>query len=215
MYRMVTLCLATALCLALPLSASASASAHFNWSASTKTVNWSGEGPQVFQTNVGTMHCSTLAGETNLGLLSPPVVSLTSSNLSIAGCSLTDPVQTVMEGCNMSLPVIESSGFGTSTYDGNMGISCAKGHSIKFIAAFGACTITLLAQSGRGPVTYTNRESLSGTKYIEVKIEATHLNYKYEGGWCGTGESNNGIYAGTVLLKGLDSAGSPSGIWVE
>lgn len=222
--RTFALCAVAALCLALPFAASASAqTAHFNWAPSTTTMTDVATSVHHFSTSAMHFKCNEASGEVNVTGIAGPVESLTASNVSysnngnqkcIAETGMESAVEVKMNGCGYRF----NAGQNTEIYglsSGTVSLVCPGKKYIEIVAPSSACTVTVSPQNNLGTVSYTNLKKAGVPNEVEVSVSLNNVTYVYSGWLCGSGGGANGVYVGAVAVKGRNSAGEQTAVWVE
>lgn len=121
-----------------------------------------------------------------------------------------------MNGCGYQLHVL-----GGPPYEGTAAIACPAGKSIQIVsktAGVTKCTTTIAAQGGVAKTTFTNAGKGS-ERSISTGFNLSGIAYAQQAGTgagaCTTGSFSNGTYAGSVDLKGENSAKQAAGVYMS
>jgi hypothetical protein len=165
----------------------------------------SAENVYTFGILMGSAKC---ANTSVLGTTSALAVEEVTLSGAYGGCKgLERDVTVDMNGCSY---VLKFPWFGSTA---SFAIECPAEKSIEttYDSFPGGCTVVIGAQNASGNVDVKN-EGAGTSRDILLTWTLSGLKYKRNGCEVG-GEASNGTYAGSVTLKGYDTAEGPIGIW--
>ncbi len=206
--KLITLSLAAmAIAIVSVVSASAASAAPL-FHAESEPVTFKGtSSDNTFVTDAGEVACETSSfsgvntAKTSTTATLTPVYS---------GCKAFGFIGATVEpnGCSYVFHLVEGSSPPTATVD----IECPSGKEITITAA--TCTVHVPPQTGLSHVVFTN-EGAKATRDIKAAVTVGGIHYTATSGCIATGTRTNGVYSGTVTVKGFNSGGAQQGIWVE
>jgi hypothetical protein len=200
-------------------ASAAQAAGTFAWDSGTTTLTASAAGTQKFTTTAGTVECNEISGHATVSGTSATTLTATSivyKNNGAASCPLASFGNATinMNGCDYLFHAGETEEGSTDSTVGTVDIVCPKGAAIEVTAPFGACTIKIAGQTGLSSVTFLANTGAT-PKDVDINPAVEKISYTHSGFACGSGSGTNGTYTGQVTIKGEDSAGKPTNVWVD
>lgn len=175
----------------------------FTAGAYPATLTGAAIGTHEFTTAVGVMECApNFHGVQGAAAAQITVVPLYGESCSIAGL----PVHVNRNGCDFRLHAGNT--LGMDEVAGSMDISCPEGNRLDFeiTGVMQVCHLTVPAQAGLGPITYTDRTFFDD---VDIDFNVVSVGYILDMGCPEVGPFPNGTYVGTSTLK-TDNEGMPT-----
>lgn len=196
---------------AITASAASATPAHFTVDSLTSNAFLTGfqdpaEPEQIFITEFGEVNCNIVSAKATAPKTSETIetseVKYTSNYFGNTKCEAFGlEAEINFNGCNYLFHAGEFVSAGHST--GSVDLVCPSGKSVKIITP--TCTVTVAAQAGLGPVTYTQVGSAPSDITLDAEIEG--IAYSGSGATC-SGSFNEGIYFGKATIKAYEDNGS-------
>ncbi|HET6996967.1 MAG TPA: hypothetical protein VFI03_00125 [Solirubrobacterales bacterium] len=97
---------------------------------------------------------------------------------------------------------------------GTFDIQCPAGKVAEFSSVF--CTVTVSSQTGLKSYSHTNL-GFGSSRTVILHFGATGVDYEEHGVLCenGTEQTDNGVFGGSIELRGFTAGGVQRGIWIS
>jgi hypothetical protein len=184
------------------VSTSTAQAGTFTAGAYPATLTGSAVGAHELTTEMGTMNCApTFHGEQAAASSEVTVVPNYGAGCIINGLE----VDVFLNGCDFVLHAGNT--VAMDEVSGWMDIVCPEGNRLDFVATgMMPCHLTIPAQEGIGPITYTDRTVV---KDVDIDFNVVSILYGLHGAGCPVvGPFPNATYVGTSTLK-ADNEGVP------
>lgn len=206
--RLITLCL-TAMAIAIvSVVSAAAASAAPLFHAESEPVTFSGSSPDnTFVTDAGEVACESASFSGTNSTKTSTTATLTPI---YGGCKAFGFIGATVSpnGCSYVFHLVEGSSPPTATVD----IECPSEKEITITAS--SCVVHVPPQTGLSHVVFAN-EGTKATRDLKASVTVSGIHYTATSGCFNAGTKANGVYSGTVTIKGFNSGGAQQGIWVE
>ncbi len=195
----------------LSIGASRAFAVEFHSEVENTTLLWEATSVQTFQTNTGIISCNGfLASGSVLGTKGFATLTAGGTPSGYVGCTWLGfrNAENPASECEYVIAAAAE----TLTIQEPPGGNCAT-HPLNFSLP-GLCKVTFGPQT-KGSVEFEN-QGVGATRAILVTFLVEGLAYKSGGALCGVGAAENGIYTGTVIVRGREFGGAKQvGIWIE
>lgn len=177
------------------MAASAAQAGTFTAGAYPATLTGSAVGAHELTTELGTMSCApTFHGEQAAAAEQVTLVPNYGAGCTINGLA----VDVFRNGCDFTLYAGNTSAM--DEVSGSMDIDCPQGNRLDFVVTgMLPCHVTIPAQEGIGPITYTDRTFV---KDVDIDFNVVSILYGLHGMGCPlVGPFPNATYVGTSTLR--------------
>jgi hypothetical protein len=192
-----------AVALIAAVSASAAQAGTFTAGAFPATLTGSAVGNHELTTELGTMECApSFHGEQAAAAAEVTLVPNYGAGCMINGLE----VDVFRNGCDFALHAGNT--LAMDEVSGSMDIKCPEGNRLDFVVTgMALCHLTIPAQEGIGPITYTDR---TAAKDVDIDFNVVSILHGLHGAGCPVvGPFPNATYVGTSTLR-TDNEGMPT-----
>jgi len=212
--------LALVAAMALGAVAASAASATYDSHSESTVLEGTQVGVNEFHTGLGTVKCKTATfegtqsggKEVEEGVWTTDSITVHPEYTKCTAFGLSATVNT--EGCNYVFS--EATTTGENKSHSEVHIECDPGKAI-VITNFGGCTVTVPEQTPTEGLVDFENQNVENTSERDVLVTSTVKGIHYtRGGSCADEgvTHTDGEYTGEVTVKGFDTKGEPTGIWV-